>query len=81
MDRRSALKATLGLLASLAVSPYLPTLERMGMADAAMPVGVDFIGLMFARIRYQWEAVLIHGDVVLSDEFRGLAAQINTSRR
>ena len=79
IDRRDAIK-TMGLvLAGLMVAPLLPKqsfIERIPVPDYT--ISVDFIGRYAAQITRMWDAVLIHGDVVQSEEFQGWAKIINT---
>lgn len=69
------------MLASLAVSHYLPLIERGGAAEAMLPIRVDLIGKYHAMLLRMWDQTLVFGDTVATPEFQAFAEAINTGRR
>ncbi len=80
MDRRDAIKAMGALLTSAVVAPLIDIVPVGAIfPDPINPIiSIDRIGLYAATIKREFDALLISGDVVNSDEFLGLAEFINT---
>ena len=80
MDRRDAIKAMGVLLTSAAIIPHIEIVPvGIIFPDPVNPIiSIEMIGLYGATIKREFDALLLSGDVVNSDEFLGLAEFINT---
>lgn len=81
MERRDAIKAMGVWLTSALIAPHI-NIEPAGVIfpdPVNEIVRIDLIGKYAVMIVRQFDALLLYGDVVLSEEFQGWVEIINTT--